>query len=113
MYHSGVAKGGPDRAQALPNDGYALPPRLQKDRDTLIKVKYSIKAVSVPGCALPTYKSGYTTGVYAPLQVQWSQCNMDTLAPTNSVLIIEFPVQLVYLTKSADYPDVHVFKCPY
>ena len=35
--YSGVAKGGPGRAQALPNASCALLPRLQKDQDTLIE----------------------------------------------------------------------------
>ena len=35
--NSGVAKSTPGRAQALPNACCALPPRLQKDRDTLIE----------------------------------------------------------------------------
>ena len=35
--NSSVAKGMPDRAQDLPNACYALPPSLQKDRDTLIE----------------------------------------------------------------------------
>ena len=49
---SGVAKGGPGRAQALPNACCALPPtyvdckRLRYSNKT---VRYSIKAVSKPG----------------------------------------------------------------
>ena len=35
--NSGVAKGMPGRAQALPNTCCALPPNLQKDQDTLIE----------------------------------------------------------------------------
>ena len=35
--NNGVAKGMPGRAQALQNACCALPPSLQKDRDTLIE----------------------------------------------------------------------------
>ena len=35
--NSGVAKGMPGRAQTLPNVCCALPPSLQKDRDTLME----------------------------------------------------------------------------
>ena len=37
LSNSGIAKGRSGRAQALPNAYCALPPSLQKDRDTLIE----------------------------------------------------------------------------
>ena len=53
---SGIAKDGPDRAQALPNACCALPPRLQ-NRDTLIEQSNILLKQSVSQC-----RFGYATG---------------------------------------------------
>ena len=68
MFHSsGVAKGGPGRAQALPNACCALPPRLQKDRDTLIE-QSNILLKQLVGQVVPCQltQSGYATVSQTP-----------------------------------------------
>ena len=46
----GVAKGGPDRAQAYPNVGCALPIKILKSKYCNKTFKYPIKAVKGPDC---------------------------------------------------------------
>ena len=57
-----VAKGGPGRAQAHPNAGCALPMKIERLIYSNRTVKYFIKAVNGPDCALPTRNSGYASG---------------------------------------------------